>query len=64
MTAESNLSNVDPVIGRRALGIDDRIAQLSDTYPTSAQIRRIVQLTQAAYDALTPDPATLYLVVG
>jgi len=30
----------------------------------SDQINEIVQLTQAAYDALTPDANTLYVIVG
>ena len=30
----------------------------------SADVTDIVQVTQAAYDALTPDPNTLYVIVG
>jgi hypothetical protein len=37
----------------------------SGTYVASATIRTIVQITQAAYDALgTKDPNTLYVIVG
>jgi hypothetical protein len=30
----------------------------------TSDIERIVKLSQAEYDDLTPDPATLYLIVG
>lgn len=39
-------------------------AHLSATYVSAAEVRSIVVLTQAEYDALTPDAATLYMVVG
>ncbi len=31
---------------------------------SSSDVTTIVKLTQAAYDALTPDPATLYIISG
>ena len=37
---------------------------LTSRYVASTEIRQIVQLTQAEYDLLTPDPSTLYVVVG
>lgn len=30
----------------------------------STDVRTIVEVTQAAYDLLTPDPETLYVIVG
>lgn len=42
-------------------GSDTRAA-LSATFVSSADIRDIVALTQAAYDALTPDATTLYVI--
>lgn len=32
------------------------------TYVASGEVRNIVTLTQAEYDALTPDPNTLYVI--
>lgn len=37
---------------------------LDDTFVESADTRSIVQLTQAAYDALTPVATTLYVIEG
>lgn len=37
-------------------------ADAGDTYVASDDVREIVKLTQAAYDALTPDAETLYVV--
>lgn len=38
---------------------------LSSTYIASTTVRTVAQVTQAQYDALgTPDPATLYVIVG
>lgn len=36
----------------------------ADFPAVTSDVERITKLTQAEYDALTPDPATLYLVVG
>lgn len=55
--------------------LEDRVADLEegipgpvqaalDSKPDSATIDFITVLTQAAYDALTPDSRTLYVVVG
>lgn len=50
--------------------LEDRVADLEtdiellDDVPTSTSIDEIVVLTQAAYDGLTPDVRTLYVVVG
>jgi hypothetical protein len=54
--------------------LEDRVADLEeqvpgpvqdelDQKPDSASIDTIVTLTQAEYDALTPDSRTLYIVV-
>lgn len=32
------------------------------SFPSSAGFTKIVSLTQAEYDALTPDPSTLYVI--
>lgn len=39
-------------------------AQPAGDYVTSSTITEMVTLTQAAYDLLTPDPDTFYVVVG
>jgi hypothetical protein len=45
--------------------IDDRVTALEDTAVTSTTITKMVKLTKAAYDALTPPNATtLYVIVG
>src|SRR5689334_12856151 len=36
----------------------------SDFPAVNSDVERIVKLSQAEYDALTPDAATLYLIVG
>ncbi|WP_095203217.1 phage upper tail fiber protein [Mesorhizobium carmichaelinearum] len=36
----------------------------ADFPAVTSGVERIVNLSQAEYDALTPDPATLYLIVG
>ena len=41
----------------------DRVFEFNNTV-YSAQLQGIVKLTQAQYDALTPDANTLYLIVG
>jgi|GEM_PF-5287176 len=62
-------SDTDPVkdgaAAIRDLGnaIEDTLAvELADVV-RSTDTSTIVKLTQAAYDALTPDPATLYVIV-
>jgi hypothetical protein len=37
---------------------------VNEYVPRSTTIKRIVQLTQAAYNALTPDAATMYVIIG
>lgn len=45
-------------------GVENRLVGLNKAV-TSTDVATIVQLTQAAYDALaTKDPATLYVIVG
>ena len=39
-------------------------AAAASQYVASDDVRTIVELTQAAYDALTPDADTLYVIVG
>ncbi|MER8845944.1 phage upper tail fiber protein [Mesorhizobium australicum] len=36
----------------------------ADFPAVTSDVERIAKLTQSEYDALTPDPATLYLIVG
>jgi len=44
--------------------LDYKVATLETDAVVSDQINEIVKLTQAAYDALTPDANTLYVIVG
>lgn len=44
--------------------LDYKITQLEADAVISDQINEIVKLTQAAYNALTPDANTLYVIVG
>ena len=45
-------------------GTTKQIAASATNWVSSTQINNIVQLTQAAYDALTPDINTLYIIIG
>lgn len=44
--------------------LDYKVSTLETDAVVSDQINEIVKLTQAAYDALTPDANTLYVIVG
>ena len=45
-------------------GTTKQIAASATNWVSSAQLDNIVKLTQAEYDALTPDTNTLYIIVG
>ena len=45
-------------------GTTKHIAASATNWVSSAQLDNIVKLTQAEYDALTPDTNTLYIIVG
>jgi hypothetical protein len=42
--------------------LDGRVASLDDSAVQSTNVDNVVVLTQAAYDLLSPDPRTLYLI--
>ena len=52
------------VVKTNSVPLQSRVAQLESDSITSEQINEIVQLSQAEYDALTPDTNTLYVIVG
>jgi len=45
-------------------GTTKQIAASATNWVSSTQLDNIVKLTQAEYDALTPDADTLYIIVG
>ena len=47
-----------------ASDLNDNFENLDNSKVASAEVDDIVVLTQAAYNALTPDATTLYVVVG
>ena len=44
--------------------LDTAVATIQDGYIASGSIDNVVVLTQSAYDGLTPDARTLYIIVG
>jgi len=42
--------------------LDTRTSTVEGEYVASSTVRDVVVLTQAAYDALTPDANTVYLI--
>jgi len=44
--------------------LEDRINDLENETIASVDVTTIVKLTQAAYDLLTPDANTMYIIVG
>lgn len=61
MSLQSRISELITAIGGDIKDINDTIA----TQVSSSTISSIVQLTQAAYDALSPPASdTLYIIVG
>jgi len=47
-----------------ASDLNDNFEDLDNAKVASSDVESIVVLTQDAYDALTPNAATLYVVVG
>jgi|14_taG_2_1085336.scaffolds.fasta_scaffold11519_3 hypothetical protein len=45
-------------------GTTKQIAASATNWVSSEQLDNIVKLTQAEYDALTPDANTMYIIVG
>ena len=43
--------------------LNDNFNYLESTKVASGEVNDIVVLTQQAYDGLTPDPSTLYVIV-
>ena len=68
MTAGETIAASGLAPGELALNAADGVAYFSTAagaigqFPSASGFLRIVSLTQAAYDALTPDAATLYIV--
>jgi hypothetical protein len=50
--------------GGASLNVSSINSLAADEIVVSEEIRQIVKLTQAQYDALTPDENTLYVIVG
>lgn len=44
--------------------LDGRLVTAEDTLVASANVDDLVVLTQAAYDLISPDARTLYVIVG
>jgi hypothetical protein len=44
--------------------LDTRTAAVESDYVASSNVRNVVVLTQTAYDGLTPDANTLYIISG
>lgn len=44
--------------------LDGRVINLDDTAVKSQNVDNVVVLTQAAYDMLSPDARTVYIIVG
>ena len=42
----------------------DFITNANDVYPSVNKVTDIISLTQAEYDALTPDESAIYIIVG
>jgi hypothetical protein len=62
-TAGETIGGSGLVPGELALNtIDGRLFHRNGSFPSADGIFKIVALTQAAYDALTPDATTLYVV--
>jgi hypothetical protein len=43
--------------------LDTRMSVVEGEYVASPTVRNVVVLTQTAYDGLTPDASTLYVIV-
>lgn len=56
--------NTDKSSGRRDVPLSSLVAFIAGLFVSSEDVRDIVVLTQAAYDALTPVATTQYLIVG
>ena len=68
MTAGETIAASGLVPGELALNAADGVAYYQTAagaigqFPSATGFTRIVSLTQAAYDALTPDATTLYII--
>jgi len=43
---------------------EDAVTSVPNIGDQEERVSRIVKMTQVAYDAITPDPDTLYVIVG
>jgi len=51
-------------LGGQSLATDSELSSaVADKIASNGTVTNIVELTQAAYDALTPDATTLYVIV-
>lgn len=63
--ADETISGDALVPGELALNANDgRIFYSGGSFPSATGITKIVALSQAAYDALTPDATTLYVITS
>lgn len=60
--AEENQSTLETVVIPTLAGYSEAIQELSDVVMRSNSVKSIIVLTQAEYDALTPDTETLYII--
>ncbi len=42
----------------------DYITNANDAYPSVTKVTDIISLTQAEYDAITPDASAIYVIIG
>ena len=64
VTAHGDLTGLDADDHPQYLRVDSGAYQPPGNYVESTDVTDIVELTQSAYDALTPDADTLYIIVG
>jgi hypothetical protein len=61
MTRSRNLAD----LGSQSLATDAEVtAAVADKVASDGSVTDVVEVTQAEYDALTPDATTLYVIVG
>jgi len=61
MTRARNLAD----LGSQSLATDAEVtAAVADKVASDGSVTDVVEVTQAEYDALTPDATTLYVIVG
>ena len=61
MTRSRNVAD----LGSQSLATDAEVtAAVADKVASDGSVTDVVEVTQAEYDALTPDATTLYVIVG